>query len=36
MVVAASRDLVADGDLTMNGTGKRSDPVNYSVPDSHH
>ena len=34
-VVAALRDLVADNDLIMTGTGKRSDPVSYSVPGSH-
>ena len=35
IVTAALRALVQDRDLKMNGTGKRSDPVNYSVPNSH-
>ena len=35
MITAALRNLVADGDLKKNGTGKRSEPVNYSLPDSH-
>lgn len=34
-VDAALRVLVADNDLIMTGTGRRSDPVIYSVPDSY-